>query len=487
MFKQSSKTHFTLLIIAAACVLFAAGSVTAQFKGYKSVFKTPIDISKDALLNEAVDIDQCANGGVGDPPEPCSGAGWVNGNLGASKSHCVEGDSVAYRDVFTGLTSGSSYTVTIEYDTTKSGKHALDYLTSFDRTETLAMGNNPCSGVTGCTLGTFTTATIPVDPKVTAGQDQVPANGDDIAQLPGVFTLFSGTINGVSAYSYSGSYAGDSSTRISITFTANASSVVLAWGGHIGTRLNWGINNSAVAISGSPYHMRNFDFSAGNIGQQDRSLSAEAVFFPAAVAIVKVADVPGGVTGQGFDFSANAAFGTPLTFTLFDNGVVGADRTSRSYTIQPGEIQVVEGTVTNWSLTSVSCSIVAGGGPTVGTAVGSVGSRQATINLQEANLATCTFTNTFAGPTAATATVSGRVMTPFGVGIRGALVTVFDASSGASRTAITNNFGSYTFKDLQVDSFYVMNVSAKRYTFTNNQQSFVIQGDLANINFTSDQ
>src|SRR5215213_1254499 len=138
----------------------------------------------------AANLDQCANGGVGDPAEPCSGAGWVNGNVNSSKAHWTEGQSVAYRQIFTGFTIGSSNSVTIGYDTTKGGKHALDYLTSFDRTETLAMGNNPCSGVAGCSLGTFSTFPIPTDPRVTAGFDQIPANGDDITQIPGVFTLF---------------------------------------------------------------------------------------------------------------------------------------------------------------------------------------------------------------------------------------------------------------------------------------------------------
>ena len=145
----------------------------------------------------------------------------------------------------------------------KSGKHALDYLTGFDRTETLAMGNNPCSGVAGCSLGTFTTFPIPTDPKVTAGFDQIPGNGDDITQIPGNFILFGGTITGVSGYTTTGSYGGDSHTTITVTFTANATNMVLSWGGHIGTRSDWGASNSAVFISGSPHHMSQDNCSFG--------------------------------------------------------------------------------------------------------------------------------------------------------------------------------------------------------------------------------
>ena len=78
------------------------------------------------------DIDACANGSPS--PVPCAGENWDNGDLNASKSHYAEGDSVPYRARFEGLIPGNTYTLTIGYDTTKSGKHAFDYLTSFDRT-----------------------------------------------------------------------------------------------------------------------------------------------------------------------------------------------------------------------------------------------------------------------------------------------------------------------------------------------------------------
>ena len=185
---------------------------------------------------------------------------------------------------FDQLTIGGTNTLTIAYDTTKNGKHALDYLTDYDRTETT--GNNPCSGVAGCTLASETTFPIPLDPRVANGQNQVPGGGDDIIQIPGSFSLFGGTITAVSGYTLSGTYAGDSTTSITITFTSNVSNPVLAWGGHIGTRIDWGLANSAIAIAGSPYHMRLIDLN-GSGGNQDRSLSASAVFFPVSVTIVK--------------------------------------------------------------------------------------------------------------------------------------------------------------------------------------------------------
>jgi hypothetical protein len=212
--------------------------------------------------NPSANLDQCRNGTLASPAQCIDSGGsvgWVNGNAGSSDSHWREGDSIAYRMKFSGLTL-ASHTVTIQWDTTKGGAHAIDYLTSFDRTETTAL---PCSGVAGC--GSPTTFPIPDDPN------------SSVAQIPGNFTLYNGTITSLSAYALTGTYASDSSTAITVTFTAANSTPVLAWGGHIGSQIDWGAGNSASAVSGSPYHTRLLDLD-GSGGNQDRSLAAGAVF-----------------------------------------------------------------------------------------------------------------------------------------------------------------------------------------------------------------
>src|SRR5919199_1207414 len=82
-----------------------------------------------ASSNSSSTLDQCANGGPGSTV--CTD--WVSGNLGASKAGYLEGDSVPYRLRMLNLKAGS-HTATIEWDTTKGGKHAIDYITSWDRT-----------------------------------------------------------------------------------------------------------------------------------------------------------------------------------------------------------------------------------------------------------------------------------------------------------------------------------------------------------------
>jgi hypothetical protein len=334
-----------------------------------------------AFGHASADLDQCANGSLASPDStPCqSGTEWVNGNLGGSKAHYAEGDSVPYRLRFGGLTAGSEHTVTIEWDTTKSDKHALDYIRTFNATVTTA---DPCAGVSGC--GTFSQFDITKDPQVDSG------SGSPITQLPGKFTLYGGTITALSAYSYptGPGFTGDKSAQITITFTTNVTSPVLAWAGHISTRINWGTGSSCVAISGSPFHTRLIALD-GSGGNQDRSLSSDAVIFPGSITITKQASPEGSTS---FPFTASSA---PLTnFNLVDNGTstnvkvfsLITDADFKTYTVS-------ESVVANWSLDSVACSVSSpNGGSTT------ISSNTVTINLKEGEDRSCTFSNSAIAP-----------------------------------------------------------------------------------------
>lgn len=67
-------------------------------------------------------------------------------------------------------------------------------------------------------------------------------------------------------------------------------------------------------------------------------------------------------------------------------------------------------------------------------------------------------------PTAASATVSGRVVLPFDIGLTGARVTLTD-SRGNSRTVLSGKAGYFRFADVATGETYVVTVSARRYTF----------------------
>jgi uncharacterized delta-60 repeat protein len=88
-------------------------------------------------------------------------------------------------------------------------------------------------------------------------------------------------------------------------------------------------------------------------------------------------------------------------------------------------------------------------------------------------------------PTAAGVTLAGRVTTSYGSGIRSATVTLMDAY-GTSRTAITNTFGYYSFSDVEVGNTYILTVSARRYTFTENTLVINLYDEYLDANFVAD-
>jgi hypothetical protein len=68
-------------------------------------------------------------------------------------------------------------------------------------------------------------------------------------------------------------------------------------------------------------------------------------------------------------------------------------------------------------------------------------------------------------PTAASVSISGRVLDPFGSPIYGAVVTVTNVQDGTTRLGRSNPFGYYTVYDLEVGNYYTVDASAKRREF----------------------
>lgn len=446
-----------------------------------------------------VDIEQCGNG-PSTAPIPCNTStandGYTRGNLNASKSHYLEGQSVPIRMVATGLVPATSYTVTLGYDYTKAGKYAVDYLTRYDRTE--SVNNDPCVGVTGCTLASEQTFGIPVDPEVTNGFNQAPGGGDDIVQIPGQFSCFGCTITGVSGYTRSGSQAGDSTKSVVVTFTANQANIVIAYGAHISTRTDWGINNSAISISGSPYHNYVVDFPGANSGNRDLQLGADAVVFPAQIKIIKcVTTLPDPPSGPGSTstFAFNFLSVRLGNFVLIDNvtgcstsdaGTASATYTGLTSFGAANATVVQEAAVANWTLLSIACVETAGGVPNTVNSTTSLPGRSANIILEEGEFVTCTFANTQATPTAGPVTVSGQVMDSFGRGISGARLSIVDAQSGETWITSSNTFGFYNLNGPIAGRFYIMTVSHKRYTFSDNSRTFSLNEDIAGVDFVAD-
>ena len=211
--------------------------------------------------NPAANIDQCRNGTVASPAQ-CADSAWVNGNLGETNSHYREADFVPFRATLTNLDpSASSHTVTIQYDTLQGTSHAYDYLGSYNATEASA---DPTTGLAGLSAGNC--FAVPVD------LTNVFANPGS-TQTPGCIQIWNGTITGVS---YGVADAAGKRSLV-VTFSASSPTVLLAWGGHVASQIDWGLGNSASAISGSPYHMRLLTLDDSQLGNQDRSIKAAAI------------------------------------------------------------------------------------------------------------------------------------------------------------------------------------------------------------------
>ena len=373
--------------------------------------------------NPSANLDQCANGQAPSPSNNgCNGTpdtDWVNGNLGASKAVYFEGDSIPYRLTFDNL-SLSSHTVTIEWDTTKSGTHALDYITSYNQS---VLDANPCLGVViigGCSpLSPTSTFPIPADPQVT---------GAGVTPIPGNLTMFGGTITGVSAYTYAdgAGFAGDKSARITITFTATTANPVLAWGGHIASRQDWGLTASAVSIPGSPYHTRLIDLD-GSGGNQDRSLSAEAVIFPGFIHIVK--NTTGGDATFGYTASPSPLSNFNITTV---NGTGENDFNNitnfQTYTVTENAPPA------HWVFDNLLCTVASANGGTQ-----TVNNMTATIGLKEGEQVTCTYANHHAVNAPTLTTNAGG---PFTLGVDGNDLTDSATLAGATSDAT----GTITYK-----------------------------------------
>src|SRR5262249_38164260 len=125
----------------------------------------------------------------------------------------------------------------------------------------------------------------------------------------------------------------NASITVFFTYTGsdvdNADSVVVAWGGHIASSLDWSDDlgetvETASDISGSPYHTRVLTlFQNGiptNIGNQDRSLSADALIRPPVAGDVSLLadedNIPGSGNNDvqsGDDAQANLTGTLPVT------------------------------------------------------------------------------------------------------------------------------------------------------------------------------
>lgn len=85
-------------------------------------------------------------------------------------------------------------------------------------------------------------------------------------------------------------------------------------------------------------------------------------------------------------------------------------------------------------------------------------------------------------PTAAGATISGRVRTADGKGIRNVLVTLTEAD-GTTRTTLSAFSGRYIFADVAAGQTIILSAAGKRFSFSQPMQVLNLTEDVNDIDF----
>jgi hypothetical protein len=357
---------------------------------------SPAEVSTTFLDTAIGTYDQCSNDTGTGYTTGDTGCRWINGNLQSNNSRYAEGDATVQRLWLTDLVPGSTHTITLKYGTTKQGKHAYDFLTTWDWSESWITAADLCQDITGC-LGSVVQSTldIPQDPNV-------PNSFEPSAPGDRLFVMRGGTLTGATTPAVvSGSYAGDSETVTTVSFTVGNTGdmcatkqgtttcgVALWFGAHVAAQANWGTNQGAGSIPGSPYHVALDQLDGASVGQRDNQMQANAVTVIPNGTIVVVKDaIPD--DAQDFNFNLTNNDTINQNFSLDDD----TDPTllnTQTFSVPPGIWQVAELTLpSGWNFFSLLCT---GGTGTI--SYGNPNAQTATVQLKSNETVTCTYTNT---------------------------------------------------------------------------------------------
>src|SRR5205809_3425752 len=208
-------------------------------------------------------LDQTRNGKFDAPESPV--AIDVNGNAGFQNAHYLEGHGLPYRCTMSDLPLNTTITIRLGFDIKHSGKNALDYLTGFQLLDPhTQFVHSPRVGtpeVVNPTIGTsFQVANHPEIVPVPDSERDIPLPLPTIPQnsfnnLPTQtlrdaskrkMSLWGATLNAITYKDTLAEWNAKldpsvdiAQVQIDVTFTTdkNSSVAVLAWAGHIASRV----------------------------------------------------------------------------------------------------------------------------------------------------------------------------------------------------------------------------------------------------------
>ena len=270
-------------------------------------------------------FSQCGNGPLA-TPNTCTG-NYQNGNLNPNNAHFREGDFVPYRVGLNSLAAGT-HTFAFHYRPGDSGEHAIDYIGSYDATETTSTSasqfyknnHNPCSDLAIIPSAWCIPTSLPAAQKITVPPADFAGANLANCSVNGTFkgTQQAGTIDifgppgtaftGIAYTEQNVSNSGGCDSAIIVQFTlpvglTSGQDVLITWGGHIASVPDWGQGNAAGNIPGSPYHMildtLDAAFPSGTggtgLGSTDRSMKTTTIFFTPTIS-TQIEDASGPVS-----------------------------------------------------------------------------------------------------------------------------------------------------------------------------------------------
>ena len=88
-------------------------------------------------------------------------------------------------------------------------------------------------------------------------------------------------------------------------------------------------------------------------------------------------------------------------------------------------------------------------------------------------------------PTAATASISGRILSAESGGVRNVIISLSGLSGGRARTARSTTFGFYQFENVPVGETYILTVRSNRFVFLPDTRIVTLLDDLTGMDFTA--
>ena len=262
---------------------------------------------------------------------------WIGSALNSNNSLYTEGMSVPQRLVLEGLdTTVSGHMVSFEYQFTKGGLYAYDFITSWTQARSAAasfagqswpdawkyMGVSP-SVPEGMTLQA--SPSIPSS-AFSAGKEAVyeQGYGDRTIDIYANGTLSNVTVS-IDPNLY-GSTAGDSSLKFTVSWTGSADKVMILYASHVavgadltGSGIGWGPGKGAGTISGAPYHnMLALPSTEWSGTSEDNQMQSAAIVQQSGISGMKFLDA----NGNGLKDAGEAGLGGwEIWLDLNKNGV----------------------------------------------------------------------------------------------------------------------------------------------------------------------